>query len=230
MRPSFHSLRFAIALACASLFPLTAAAAPSPTGMIGKVVKSGGAASRNFDQKSEPLKPGDFVYAGDTIESGNGEMLLLAADGTVRAALKLKPATRVKLEPATEGGPGLRVELLRGGILSDVHNPKKSPNAYEIRTKTATMGVRGTVFYAHEMAGRLFLCTCAGEVGIKTADSGSEERIKSTHHDRPITLSAKSTGPLAERLKSAPMGEDHADSDAAELEKALEGFKGIPGA
>lgn len=175
-----------------------------------------------------PLKPGDRLQAGDIVSTASGSATLLLSDGKLKTAIKLRPETSVRVFRELTG---FEAVLQRGGLLSDVHNPEKRAHALQIRTRTAVMGVRGTIFYTQELKGRpLFLCTCVGKVAVRAAGpkgagparKGPPDEVvfESKHHDRPVTIQAGDSA-LGGRIQPAPMGDEHSDPEAGELEALL---------
>lgn len=169
--------------------------------------------------KPQSIKKGDAIHAGDRVETGRASNLtVVLQDGSVRAALLVKPDSSLRL--ANEPGQAIEVRLEKGAVLSDIHNPdfKRRPQPFRVRTRTAVMGVRGTVFFVKAEAGAPdFLCTCAGKVHVEHDKFGAVD-IESKHHDAPKRIFADQPGNW---LMPAPMGEDHVDAEAAALEKAL---------
>jgi hypothetical protein len=175
------------------------------------------------DATASGLRKGTPVLLGTKIQTGGkSEATLVLSQGSVRTALLLKPGTSLQLK-RLPGGDGIEADLSNGGVLADVHNPKKVAHPFQIRTRTAVMGVRGTVFFVkaprdHQQS--VFVCTCAGEVAIAPAQGGEPVLVRSKHHDHPYEI-RDGGSPIPSRLSPAPMGTDHADPDGAELERAL---------
>jgi ferric-dicitrate binding protein FerR (iron transport regulator) len=198
-----------------------AAANPASTSGSAQVTRAG---------KTLAVHPGDTIQSDDTIEAASDTTVLLER-GDVRVAALLKAGSKATV---VGSGETLELRLDHGGILSDVHNPSKRKQPFRILTRTAVMGVRGTVFFVKANEGQPdFLCTCAGVVEVKSRPVAGAEGVaeegavlegvvfKSKHHDAPKTIAA-GEGPLASRVQPAAMGADHRDEEAADLEKALE--------
>jgi hypothetical protein len=200
---------------------------------IGHVHAADGGALRMRGNEQSPLQSGDTIQSGDVLSTDQGTVTVLLSDGKLKAAVRLKPGTSVRITHSA--GKGFETELKRGIVFSDVHNPDKKRDAFQVRTSTAVMGVRGTIFLVKEIpataaqggsAQTTFLCPCVGKVAVTSASSKGakgEQVLTGTHHDRPVTIQA-SGGAL--KLTDAPMGEDHSDTEAAELEKILSGASG----
>lgn len=60
------------------------------------------------------------------------------------------------------------LSLVRGTLFTF---KSKTPASLKIKTKQASMGVRGTKFYVEETPGDTYLCVCEGRVEISNAQS-----------------------------------------------------------
>jgi hypothetical protein len=206
--PGLLPLSLLLALSTASAW---AAATP-----MGKVAEMKGKGFVLRDGNREALAPGAVVNENDVIETNSdGTATLVIQDGSVKSAVMIKPSSRIKLS----GKPGQAVEigLERGAVLSSVNTPdyKKRPQPFRVRTKSATMGVRGTVFFVKADVGApTFVCTCIGKVHIEHDKFGAMD-IESKHHDAPKQIQENA----GNWLLPAPMGTDHADAEAGVLMK-----------
>lgn len=96
------------------------------------------------------LKLGDTVHAGDTIRTGNGARVEVSL-GEERV-FRIGQATEVELPDLQEagGGKGLQAtfNLILGRFWGGVLKPLKAHygERFEVRTATATIGVKGTQF------------------------------------------------------------------------------------
>lgn len=92
------------------------------------------------------LRLGDDVSNGDTVSSSDGSEAVLKMDDG--AMLALRPNTLFKIENVKrpdETGAAFVVSLLRGGLrIITGLTGKRAPNAYQVRTPVATIGIRGT--------------------------------------------------------------------------------------
>ncbi len=154
---------------------------------------------------------GQHLPDGTTVKTGEKTKLYLRFGKDVASIVK----------PGSEGvltlrnGQDWEFVLNSGAILSAVKNPKKRANHFTVRTKTATMGVRGTAFYAREEAGKpTYLCSCHGRVEAKDKDGKTLQDIESKHHDTPIFL--------GDAPKDAKPVMGHTDAEISGLERLLE--------
>jgi len=157
-----RSVWMALALALLASFFLaaTALAAQPAAEAIGEVTFVQGVATAQapgatprFLQKGEPLYEGEVISTG-----GQGYALIAFKDGT---KFTLRPNTSFAVERyrQTAGSESAAFRLLKGGLRAITGAlSKRSPNALEISTTNATIGIRGTSFDA-----RLCEAECAEE-------------------------------------------------------------------
>ncbi len=137
-----RSFAIAAGLALATLFSGAAAAAPA-----GEVLAMGGQCFRTAGAQNTPLKIGDPVAVGDTIEVPQGAKLKLRmADGTILAAAS---GSRLTIANYALGGDTKRdakVELASGlirAVVASVGEPQK----FEVDTATGVAAVRSTDWF-----------------------------------------------------------------------------------
>jgi hypothetical protein len=83
-------------------------------------------------------------------------------------------------------------------------------------TPTATIGIRGTGWYAESDPEQTYFCTCYGTVDIAASnDPESKETVVSKHHDRPLYVLGKSAA--ARSIRSAPFI-NHTDQELMLIE------------
>ena len=139
LRPSIGVVTIILATASPAL-----AQQPSPAGHI-KVASGSAVIVR--DNATVPARPGQLVFASDTLRTG--------ADGTVGITLKddtrlsLGPSSEVRLERYVyapgEGGFGMVLKFMRG-VAAYVSGriAKLAPDSIRLETPAAIVGVRGT--------------------------------------------------------------------------------------
>lgn len=107
------------------------------------------------------------------------------------------------------------LQLLTGKLLS-VFGRRDSGKRYNLRTTTATIGIRGTGVYTESAADHSYVCTCYGAVEIgATNDDTSREEIVSRHHDAPRYVAAD--GAAGKLITPAPM-KNHTDEELMLIE------------
>lgn len=117
---------------------------PNPAGSFDLV--DGDVRVVDSSQRSRPAKVGESVVEGDSIVTGtDAEAHLAMEDG---GQLGVRPNTRLRIvKYKAEGGAGDRstINLLEGTLRSiSGWIGKFNPRNYEIKTPTATIGIRGT--------------------------------------------------------------------------------------
>ena len=85
-----------------------------------------------------------------------------------------------------------------------------------ITTATATIGIRGTAWYAESDPEQTYFCTCYGTADIAASnDPGSKETVISSHHDRPLYILGKSAP--GRGIRNAPFV-NHTDQELMLIE------------
>jgi hypothetical protein len=117
----------------------------------GKVASvSGKVLARIESQPKAPtrtLKPGDEIFSGDVLNTSNdGSLKILFSDQTI---IDLGPSSLFKVDDyRLKSGSDRQVDLsvAYGRIRASVNQKVGDRGSFRVRTKTATMGVRGTEF------------------------------------------------------------------------------------
>ena len=129
---------------------MLAAAEVAPAGQV--IVASGTVQALTASGEVRELRRRSSFYAGDTIRTASASQAQLRfADG---ALLSLRPDSELRVDDyryTNQGGAGDRSvsTLLKGGLrtITGVIG-KQDPQAYEVKTPVATIGVRGTHYEA----------------------------------------------------------------------------------
>jgi hypothetical protein len=136
------------------------------------------------------LAKGEALHEGDTLSTGaKGFALIALKDGT---KLTLRPNTNFTLERFRQGAEDSAIfNLLKGGVraLTGLIS-KRNPQAVEVRTTTATIGIRGTSFDA-----RLCEADCAEEQGRVGRQSRAAQPELVVARVATMSGSATATGP-----------------------------------
>ena len=160
----------------------------------------------------QAAKQGATVRAGDKVTTGaDGEMVLVVG----RDAMLVRRNSNLEV---AKGG----FRLVTGAVLS-VFGPKQGR---ELRTPTATIGIRGTAVYLEAEPGRTYVCTCYGEAVLQPVDEpAARETVRTRHHEQPRYIMARGAPQM---VTPAPLV-NHSDAELEMLE-ALVGreppFKG----
>ena len=107
---------------------------------------------------------------------------------------------------------GLRV--LTGALLSVFQRGRPK----QIRTGTATIGIRGTGIYIEVQKNRTYACLCYGEAELVPVDEPKEaEVVRTTHHDQPRYIYPKG---MPRMIELAPVV-NHTDAELILLESLV---------
>jgi hypothetical protein len=155
-----------------------------------------------------PARVGMEVRPGDVITTGRDAELVVVV-GT--DAFLVRAQSRVELagDAARLLVTGLR--LVTGALLS-VFEPGKPK---QIRTATATIGIRGTGIYVEMEGNRTYVCTCYGEAVLAPADDpAAAETLRTEHHEHPRFVYPRG---MPRVIEIAPVM-NHSDAELSMLE------------
>lgn len=147
---------------------------------------------------------GGEVRPGDTVRTQpNAEIVFVSQ----RDAFLVRQNSEVSLV-----ANGLRV--VTGAILSVFASGERK----EIRTATATIGIRGTAVYIEAEAARTYACTCYGEAVLTPiGQPAAAETVRTTHHESPRYIMA---GGAPQMVMQAPVI-NHTDAELILLESLV---------
>jgi hypothetical protein len=184
-----------------------------------------------FGSKPAKLPPGQSIYriagtasvngtaatlqtqvrSGDTVETGNDSEIVFVVGGH---SMILRDDTRLKIEGEGNEAASLLIaglRLLTGKLLSVSRNSRT-----RVTTATATIGIRGTGWYAESDPEQTYFCTCYGAADIAASnDPESKETVVAQHHDRPLYILGKSA--TARAIRNAPFI-NHTDQELMLIE------------
>ena len=151
------------------------------------------------------------VRPGDTIETGkDSEIVFVVGDH----AMILRNETRLVIEGEKTGAASLLLAAMRlvtGKLLSVSRNAR-----IRVTTPTATIGIRGTGWYAEADPEQTYFCTCYGTTDIAAnSDPESKETVTAKHHDRPLYILGKAAA--GKSIRSAPFI-NHTDQELMLIE------------
>jgi hypothetical protein len=90
----------------------------------------------------------------------------------------------------------------------------------ELRTPTATIGIRGTAVYLETRRTHTYVCTCYGETVLGPAEEPSAaETVRARRHDQPRHVAAR--GAPNAVTSASPL--NHSDAELERLERLLRG-------
>lgn len=152
-----------------------------------------------------------FISAQSLIETGSKSYVIFVVG---KDAHILRENSELQLEGETQLiETGLR--LVTGKLLS-VFGKRSAEESHEIKTSTATIGIRGTGVYTESEPDASYICTCYGHVNLAANnDQHSRETIISEHHDAPRYILAD--GHAGKLITPAPF-KNHTDEELMLIE------------
>lgn len=152
----------------------------------------------------QPAKQGTGVRAGDMVEVGAGGEAVFVVG---RDAMLMRQNSTLAVVQN-----GFRV--VTGAVLS-VFAPGERK---ELRTPTATIGIRGTAVYIEAEPGRTYVCTCYGEAVLEpVGEPSARETVRTKHHEQPRYIMPRG---MPQMVAPAPVM-NHSDAELALLEGLL---------
>lgn len=162
----------------------------------------------------KPAERGQRVGPGDLIVTGKGAELVVVVE---RDAFLVRANSRVEFGAAAAQGTVTVLRILTGALLSVFESGRRR----EIRTLTATIGIRGTGIYVEIEPRRTYACTCYGEAVLTPVDDPqAAETVRTRRHDQPRYIYGKG---MPNMMEAAPVV-NHTDAELQMLE-ALVGRK-----
>jgi hypothetical protein len=132
-----------------------------------------------------PADMSTIIKPNDTVVTGKKSEVVFVVGGN---SMIMRENSHLKMEGKEDKESYLiqGIRLLTGKLLS-VSRSKGT----QIRTSTATIGIRGTGYYIEADPEQTYFCTCYGLTDAEsTKDPSSSETIAATHHDKPLYILA----------------------------------------
>ncbi len=159
----------------------------------------------------KPATPDTRIVPGDTVETGKDSEIIFVVNSQ---SMILRADSRLVLQSESKSLGSVLVTGLRlvtGKILSVSRN-----QPMRIQTTTATIGIRGTGWYAEADPEQTYFCTCYGVADVASAtDPASSQTVAATHHDMPLYITAEGTP--GNNVRRAPFI-NHTDQELALIE------------
>ena len=156
----------------------------------------------------KPAQRGMEVKPGDVITTGPGAELVVVIG---RDAFLVRAQSRIELAGDATRLLVASLRIVTGALLS-VFEPGREK---QIRTATATIGIRGTGIYVELEGARTYVCTCYGEAVLAPVDDpGAAETVRTRHHDEPRYIHPKG---MPRMIEKAPVV-NHTDAELILLE------------
>jgi hypothetical protein len=151
------------------------------------------------------------IKPGDSIATGKDSELIFVIGSH---AMLLRDQSQLVITAAKESATALLISalrLLQGKLLSvSRHTPLR------VETATATIGIRGTGFYAESAPEQSYFCTCYGVTDVMAnTDPESTTSVTSSHHDRPLYILKNAA--RGQHILDAPFI-NHTDQELALIE------------
>ena len=121
------------------------------------------------------------IRANSLIKTGSNSRVIFVVGGD---AFILRSNSELQL-----GGDNLLITGMRmiSGKLLSVFGKRETP--HQIRTLTATIGIRGTGIYVESDPEQSYVCTCYGHTLVASAeDRKVQQQVVSKHHDQPLYI------------------------------------------
>lgn len=148
------------------------------------------------------------IQAGDTVKTGGGSELIFALGGS---AMIVRSRTTLTIEGGDGSLLARGLRVLTGALLSVSRS-----QPIQVKTSTASIGIRGTGFYVESEPDKTYFCTCYGRTDIvSSADPESRAFVEASHHDRPVYILAGE--PRGRNIRNAPFI-NHTDQELALIE------------
>jgi len=131
------------------------------------------------------------ISPGSTIETGrDGELVYVQGSNAYIQRANSHVVLEKSEKPESTLSQGLRI--VTGALLSVF--ARGTP--MQIKTKTATVGIRGTGVYLETDPEQTYFCTCYGVADVSAnEDPQSRDTVVARHHDKPLyILSGAQTG------------------------------------
>ena len=156
----------------------------------------------------KPAQRGMEVRPGDVITTGPGAELVVVIG---RDAFLVRAQSRIELSGNATRLLVASLRVVTGALLS-VFEPGK---VKQIRTATATIGIRGTGIYVELDGPRTYVCTCYGEAELTPVDDpAAAETVRTQHHDEPRYVHPRG---MPRMIEKAPVV-NHTDAELILLE------------
>jgi ferric-dicitrate binding protein FerR (iron transport regulator) len=120
-----------------------------------------------------PVRDGEIVVTGP-----RSSATVVLQDGV---ALKIGGSSQLRIGTDANGRV---LDLARGSVLSAVKPRSGRSPGLRVRTRSATLGVRGTVFFVEESDSRkeTYVCFCDGKIDLSLTGGAPGRQIVSRHH------------------------------------------------
>ncbi|WP_111978366.1 FecR domain-containing protein [Algibacillus agarilyticus] len=155
--------------------------------------------------------PNTIITPNSTIQTSSNSQLIFVVGKDAHILRENSSITLSQDKDKIESS----LQVTKGKILS-VFGKRTGQESHQIKTTTATIGIRGTGVYTESHDDHSYVCTCYGQTAIQALhDNKSEEIITAQHHDSPRFIMAD--GKPGQLITSAPML-NHTDEELMLIE------------
>ncbi len=134
----------------------------------------------------KPANIATLIVPGSVVETGRDSEIIFSVGDN---AFIMRANSRMVIEQSkTDTSAFAGLSLLAGRMLS-VFGKKKEP--IQVRTRIASIGIRGTGIYLEAEPEQTYFCTCYGVADVASnEDPQSRDTVVAKHHDRPVYIVA----------------------------------------
>jgi hypothetical protein len=131
----------------------------------------------------KPATMSTIIKPNDTVVTGKTSEIVFVVGGN---SMIMRENSQLKMAGKEENSSyliqGLR--LLTGKLLTVSRS-----QGTQIRTSTATIGIRGTGYYIEADPEQTYFCTCYGMTEVVASDDpSSKDTVASKYHDKPLYI------------------------------------------
>lgn len=160
----------------------------------------------------EQVKIGTPVKVGDRIKTGVASTVVIVLG---RDAFMLRQNTDLEFKAVGKADTVLDTVLVNTGKVLAVFEKATRRNV-DIKTRVATIGIRGTGVYIENQGDKTYFCLCYGEAAVTTAATPTPEILKSDYH--LSNWVSETNGAM--KVEKAPFA-DHSDAELTLLESVV---------
>jgi len=148
-------------------------------------------------------RQGDVRISGDSVSTGADGEVVFVVDKDAVLVRRNSELSILKTE----------LRIISGALLSVFGGGGR-----QLRTQTATIGIRGTAVYLEVGPSRTYVCTCYGEAVLEPlGDPASRETVRTLHHEQPRYIMAQGAPQM---IMPAPVV-NHTDAELVFLESLV---------
>ncbi|MEK7810754.1 MAG: FecR domain-containing protein [Pseudomonadota bacterium] len=151
-----------------------------------------------------------FIKPNDTIQTFAKSELVFVVGGH---AVILRENSHIRLAGKDDKASFLiqGIRIVAGKLLAVSRS-----QGTQIRTSTATIGIRGTGYYIESEPDKTYFCTCYGLSDVEsTDDPSSKDTVVSKYHDKPLYIFGSE--PEGKNIRPAPFI-NHTDQELMLIE------------